>query len=76
MSEQYLGTFFFQDWHFVIIGVAGTPYEGGYYHGENQCCGNCSVLFCSVLLFKRPVPCHYSWLVSSVDYEVLIYLSK
>eukprot|EP00953_Heterococcus_sp_UTEX-ZZ885_P015258 8600-Heterococcus_DN1.PRE.1 len=21
------------DWHYVITGTAGTPYEGGHYHG-------------------------------------------
>ncbi len=24
-----------KEWHYVIHGVAGTPFEGGYYHGEN-----------------------------------------
>ncbi len=32
---QILGISFFKEWHYVIIGVARTPFEGGYYHGEN-----------------------------------------
>ena len=33
------------EWHYVIEGVEGTPYEHGWYHGEYNACV-CVVLWC------------------------------